>query len=127
MANVILSNQKLGTDTLMSFPSKFDGKCKDCGVQHKAGVNIAKNSNDNWCKNGLKCTATNVPKPKKTPEAKSSTRIKDASFIEEQIKQLQDIEKIVIANMESNPNVQKVGMYVKEIYKQLKKKERNSS
>ena len=114
-------------ENLVSFPSKYDGKCKDCGTEHKQGETIGKNGNDNWCKNGMDCKAANVPSPKPTSKPAETTGIKEAAFIEEQIKQLQDIEKVVIANMESNPNVQKVGMYVKEIYKQLKKKERNSS
>jgi len=35
--------------------SKYDGKCKDCGAEHKIGDLIEQNSNDHWCKNGKNC------------------------------------------------------------------------
>lgn len=136
MADVIFSDCKLGGKSLMSFPSKFKGKCKDCGKENKAGEIIDKNKNDNWCKDGPNCQGaqqtTGSPKPS-IPEGAAAAKkiddtvkewtkktdgIKNAAWIEEQIHELQNIEKVVLDNMGENPNVQKVGMYVKEIYKQ---------
>ena len=52
----------------MGFPSKFDGKCKDCGTVHKIGDQIEKNANEHWCINGKNCQGTmqtqgSVPTP----------------------------------------------------------------
>lgn len=48
--------------------SLYPGKCKDCGVEHKKGDEINKNSNGNWCGKGQSCNATmqlsgSVPPP----------------------------------------------------------------
>ena len=39
----------------MPFPSKFAGKCKDCGSTHGIGDQIEKNNNGNYCRNGKNC------------------------------------------------------------------------
>jgi len=39
----------------MPFPSKYAGKCKDCGSPHNIGDQIEKNNNGNYCRNGKNC------------------------------------------------------------------------
>lgn len=49
----------------MPLNSKWDNKCKDCGVEFKAGELVDKNQNGNWCKNWETCSSTqaNVQQP----------------------------------------------------------------
>ena len=110
----------------MSIQSSYpDHKCGKCGINIKKGDAINKiDVTGQWCSN------ENCPNPPKTEAAATqSTGIENAAFIEAETKKIMDIEKVVLATVpeETKKNGQKVGMYVKEIYKQLKKKERNSS
>jgi len=125
MADVILSNQKLGEKSLMSFPSKFDGKCKDCGIEHKQGETIDRNASYNWCKNGMNCTGVNVPKPKETESPKSIQSDGFVTYINKEVCMLQEIETLVKDKLGPGAVDAKVGMFVKEIYKQQKLREKN--
>lgn len=117
----------------MSFPSKFKGKCKDCGKEWPAKEPISKNSNGNWCKDGANCQACQqvtgtVPGP-----AAAATVAEDAplssslkNFTRDQIKTLKIIEEGVKADLGPNENGQRIGMFVKEIYRSWTNKEEKS-
>lgn len=115
----------------MSFPSKYKGKCKDCGKEHAAGVNIAKNAAGNWCKDGPNCqacqqTTGTVPGPAAAPaeDAPISSSLKN--FTRDQIRSLKIIETEVKADLGPNENGQRIGMFVKEIYRSWTNKEEKS-
>lgn len=114
----------------MSFPSKFKGKCKDCGKEHAAGETIGKNSKGNWCKDGPNCQAcqqtTGSPKPATTPaeDAPISSSLKN--FTRDEVRTLKIIEAEVKADLGPNENGQRIGMFVKEIYRSWKNKDDKS-
>ena len=39
----------------MTFPSKYNGKCKSCGKPHKIGDLIEKNTSGEYCIDGTNC------------------------------------------------------------------------
>ena len=111
----------------MSFPSKYDGKCKDCGETHKVNDHIAKNSNDNWCRNGMSCKFANTPKLKEPPQVSKPTQPDNfVTYINKQVCTLQEIETIVKDKLGSGAVDVKIGMFVKEIYRQQKLRENNT-
>ena len=47
----------------MPIPAKYAGHCKDCEKEFKAGEQIERNDNQNWCGLGKKCPLKSVNTP----------------------------------------------------------------
>jgi hypothetical protein len=107
----------------LSINSKFpDHECKKCGVTIKKGDPVNKiTATGQWCSNE-KCpnppTATEAPGPEPGPAA-ATTPASLRNFVRDESYKLQTIEAMVLETVpeETKKNGQKVGMYVKEIYR----------
>ncbi len=121
MAESLFSNIQLGEKSIMSMPSKFpDHECKKCGIMIKEGDTIVKVDAGHFCKNEqcpepCKTVVTEAPKP-------AETNGQLPKYIREQVTMLTEIESIVKAELTGAVDA-KIGMYVKEIYRQVKLRE----
>jgi hypothetical protein len=107
----------------MSISSKFpDHECKKCGVTIKKGDAVNKVPAGNWCSNEQ---CPNPPKAVPGPAEVAAAPGPETNtpslrnFVRDQSYIIQTIEANVLETVpeETKKNGQKVGMYVKEIYR----------
>ena len=106
----------------MGIPSQYPVHvCKKCKTEIKKGDLVNKRPAGNWCSNDqcpLPATTTAAPAPETVVDDKPKSAT-FRNFVREQSHKLQEIEAIVLETTpeETRKNGQKVGMYVKEIYR----------
>lgn len=111
----------------MSLESKYKGICKDCKKKFTKGTMIGTNSNDNWCADGMNCsaiTAVDIPKPTQQKPLDTSNL---KSFISSQYDDIHTIEKsLLILNDDFKTNGSRLGMYINNINTAWQKKKEAS-
>lgn len=109
----------------MSINSKFpDHECKKCGITIKKGDPVNRMPEGHWCSNPncpgpVKSTHDDQAQTTPTLEASDMNSPSLRNFVRDQSYIIQTIEANVLETVpeETKQNGQKVGMYVKEIYR----------
>jgi len=125
MAELVFKNHKLGKESIMSMLSKYpDHACKKCGAMIKEGDTIVKVAAGHFCINEI---CPNVSSNFEEPEEPRGTQVPTTdgfvTFINKEVCMLQEIETIVKDKLGPGAVDAKVGMFVKEIYRQQKLRE----